>query len=62
MSGETLLKGDVAICINNNRFTKKLTVGKEYLVKSSHYGKVLIEDDHGLIDYFPSQKFKEKKK
>jgi|GEM_PF-6308139 len=59
MSGEIFLKGDIAVCINNNRCRKKLTAGKEYLVRSSHFGKLLITDDNGFRDYFPAEWFTE---
>jgi len=39
---------------------KKLTPGKEYLVKSAYYGKLLIENDHGISEYIPVEKFKQK--
>lgn len=60
MSGD-LPKGRIAVCINNSRHTKKLTLGKEYLVKSSQMGKLLIEDDNGFSEYFAANKFKLKK-
>jgi hypothetical protein len=60
MSGD-LPKGAIAVCINNTRYTKKLTLGKEYLVKNSQMGRLLIEDDNGFIEYFQADKFKVKK-
>jgi hypothetical protein len=60
MSGETLSKNKIAVCINNRNYTKKLTLGKEYLVKSSYLGRLLVENDHGLREYIPVEKFKQK--
>jgi hypothetical protein len=60
MSGEILTKNKVAICIDNRNYAKKLTPGKEYLVKSAYYGKLLIENDHGISEYIPVEKFKQK--
>ena len=60
MSGETP-KGNIVICINNSRYTKRLTIGKEYLVKGANMGRLLIEDDNGMSDYFRDEMFKLKK-
>jgi hypothetical protein len=61
MSGE-MTKDKIAVCIDNRNYTKKLTLGKEYVVKSSYYGKLLIENDHGFNEYVPVEKFKQKNK
>ena len=60
MSGEALTKDNVAVCIKNRNYTKKLTLGKEYLVKSSYYGRLLVENDHGIKEYIPVEMFKPK--
>jgi len=58
--GILLVKGSVAVCINNSGITNKLTLSKEYPVLGSFRGRILIEDDHGFKDHFNGNRFKGK--
>ena len=44
--------GDTIIPLETETAKKPFYIGKEYLVKSSHFGKLLIADDNGFSDYF----------
>jgi len=60
--GEELMKvGDWVRCIDNNSFSKNLTVGKKYLIKKENTDYFYIVNDLGVMSggYFKSRFIKE---
>jgi len=57
MIEKTLTKGDLIICMNNKGLPKQLTLNKQYVVINHSHGRILLQDDQEINEYYREDRF-----